>query len=595
MDKLFATACTLSLLVLLEGCSNVPEKAVTIEDSPANTTPIVAEAVKAKPIAVPIEYRNFPTDTLYSLLVAEIAASRQDFDTTLQQYTEQAHITNDKAVIARAARIAQFFREQDQSLEMGLLWIKQQPDNIEANTLVANAYLELNKPLLALEQTEKLLALLHPAPSETSQRDGGAFTETLANFSKRSNKETRALLIQHFNRLLKQYPALTGIKVGLSVLHQANNELDQAFIWVNQALSQEPERISAIVQEVLLLQQSKQIPLAISKLKVHLDKSPNNNHLRLIYARLLTTTDINEAYKQFTLLSEQSPRQLDLKFSRALLATELGKMQEAKPLLTELLSVNYQTDTVGFYLGHTEESLLNINAALDYYLSVKQGDNYFPAQNRAAGLLIKQGKIGEAQTLFANLRTNHPKRKEQLYVGESNLLVQNKADNTALALLNKAINEFPDSIDLRYNRSTLYERRDQLALMESDFRHILAIDPNNVHALNGLGYFLSIRTQRYEEAYALIAKALTLKPGDAAIIDSMGWVAFKMGRFDEALAYLHEAFALYPDPEVAAHLGEVLWAKGQKQEAKNIWETNLTKNPKAPEILETLKRLGVSL
>ena len=537
------------------------------------------------------QYKPFSTDTLYSLLVAELAASRQSFDITLAHYVEQARLTNDKNVIIRAARIAQFFKSHQQSLDMGLLWLAQEPDNIEANTLVANSHLELGEPLIALDYVEKLFTLVAPAAFEGT----GGFTETIANFSKQADKKTLSTLIQRYTQLQQTHPTLSSIPVGLSVLYQSNGEIAKALDWVQQALTLDPEKTSAIVQEILLIQQNQQTDLALTKLKQHLDKNPNNNRLRLFYARLLTETDVEQAYQQFTLLSKQSPYQFDLKYSRALIATELGKIAEAKPLFLDLLKVDYQVDTVNFYLGHIDEALQQLSSAINYYLAVTQGENYLPSRNRAARILISQNKDDQAQALFASLRKELPDKTEILYVAETNLLTSNQRDDRALPLLNQAINAFPDNASLRYNRSTIYERQDKLALMEYDFRHVLTINPDDSYALNGLGYFLTIRTDRYDEAYQLIQRALELRPTDASIIDSMGWVTFKLGRIDEAIKHLQKAFAIYPAPEVAAHLGEALWVKGREDEAKAIWENNLQDNPDAPEILETLERLGVTL
>ncbi|MFT5420979.1 MAG: tetratricopeptide (TPR) repeat protein [Candidatus Endobugula sp.] len=586
------------LVALLAGCGAQPQKTTSTEA--ASTNIATSKPTPSKEVLpLTVAQGSFSSDTLYSLLVAEVAASRQQFPLTLKNYVEQARETDDKAVIARAARIAQFFRAQADALEMGLLWLTHDESNIEAITLVSNAYLEQGKPLIALDYTEKLLLLFSPEEepnaTKSSTKDSGAFTETIANLSKQADKDTITILIQRFQQLDILYPSVTGIKVGLSVLHQINDSADEALVWVQRALVQEPARTSAIIQEALLLQQSQQSALAISKLEAQLEKDPSNSRLRLVYARLLSTSDIAAAYEQFTLLSKQSPKQFDMKFSRAILATELNKMLIATELFEELLAVQYRVDNVNFYLGHIAESLDKLPSALSYYQAVKAGANLLPSKNRAARVMILQGKVAAAQSLFAQLRLQSPKKTEPIYVTETNLLVQNKADNAALLILNIAIDEFPDNRDLRYNRSTVYERQDQLALMESDLRHVLTIDADNVMALNGLGYFLATRTERYEEAYQLISRALKLQPNDAAIIDSMGWVVFKMGRIDEAIGYLRKAFDLYPDPEVAAHLGEALWSKGNKQAAKTLWENNLHANPNAPEILETLKRLGVTL
>ncbi len=600
MNRLFAVSTFALLFLIIEGCATT----VSNTQSPS-TTPETATAAASTQIADDTEtqYGTFRTDTLYSLLVAEMSASRQDFQTTLKNYVDQAHKTQDLAIIARAARIAQFFRAQEESLDMGLLWLEQAPNNLEAVTLVANAYLELGKPLVALDYAEQLLAAFEEvrskeskqASDEETSQSGGAFTQTIANFSKKADPDTLNILIQRYEQLAITYPYLSGIKVGLSILYQTQGSLDEAMLWADRALEQTPNSTSAIIQQIILLQDTQQTELAINKLETQLENDPSNNRLRLLYARLLSQTDVDKAYEQFTQLSTQSPRQLDLKFSRAILAVELEKMDIAKPLLLELQADNYDPNSIAFYLGHIEEWSENLEAALSHYLSVQGGDNFLAAQHRAGRVLITLGEIARAQSLFAQLRLTYPDREERLYETESSLLVQHKADEQALPLLNRAIKKYPDNFNLRYERSTVYERQKQIALMESDLRHVLNIDPDNVYALNGLGYFLSISTDRYEEAYELIKKALALNPSDAAIIDSMGWVVFKLGRIDEAIEYLQKAFSLFPDPEVAAHLGEALWTKGEKEKAKAILKDNLEDNPEAPEILETLQRLNISL
>ena len=601
MNKITPIAVVLATVLGVQGCNTTkqqqtmsdqpinPQDGITTTDQKVANTPTRPNSTAAVAKADPVTHRQFSTDTLYSLLVAEIAASRQQFDLTLDNYIHQANITNDKQIIARAARIAQYFRAKQESLDMGLMWLKHEPNSLEAITLVANAWLELGNPVNALNYTERLFPLTTPE----GRRDIGALTETIANFSKQADSAQVTLLTQRFTELQAQHPQLAGIQVGLSILHQVQGRLDQAQYWAEQALLLEPVRTSAIIQEAVVLQQTDNPQYAVSRLKTQLDKYPSNSRLRLVYARLLTQVDIDEAYRQFTQLSEQSPNQLDLKFSRALIATELKEVPVAKKLLEELLALGYRPDTTQFYLGHTYELEQQNEKALALYLAIEQGDNFLPAQNRAGRLLIKQGKLEQAGALFSSLRQRYHDKRQQLYVNESDVLIQSKHYDRALTVLTEGIRYFPDNTSLRYNRSTIYEKKDQLALMESDLRHVLTIDPDNVSALNGLGYFLATRTTRYQEAFILIEQALAIRPQDAAIIDSMGWVTFKLGRLDESIAYLRKAFAMFPDPEVAAHLGEVLWSSGQQQEAREIWNNSLKKHPGSSYITETMNRLGV--
>ncbi|ODS22945.1 hypothetical protein AB835_11360 [Candidatus Endobugula sertula] len=568
---------------IIQGCTTVESTTHTALDE--------AIVVLPKTAFIPTSPEQFPIETLYSLLVAEIAASRQQFDITLNNYIDQANVTNDSHIIARTARIAQFFNSRQTSLEMGLRWLQHQPNNREAITLVANAYIELKQPLIALDYTEKLFLLMPP----TDYKSAAALVETIANFSKRVGKQTVERLIKRFEVLDNTYPDLTSIKIGLSILHQSQNHLKQAREWADLALKQEPNHTTAVIQDVLLLQQTQQSRLATIKLKAQLEKDPGNHRLRLTYARLLTQTDINQAYEQFTQLSQQVPNHLDIKFSRALVATELKKTTIAIPLFEELLTVNYRSNTTRFYLGYLAELTQQATTALDYYLAVKAGKKRLPAQNRAGKILIQKNELVNASKLFTQLRTDFPNQKEQIYINEADALTNKRLFDSALKLLNQAIEEFPDNISLRRHRAIIYEKQNKLILMENDLRHVLTIDPNNVSVLNDLGYVLATRTQRYEEALKLINQALTLRPEDAAIIDSMGWVVFKLGRITEAISYLQKAFSIFPDPEIAAHLGEALWIKGKKQQAREILKNTLQNNPNSPQIIETIQRLGISL
>ena len=311
----------------------------------------------------------------------------------------------------------------------------------------------------------------------------------------------------------------------------------------------------------------------------------------MLYARLLTQVDIDAAYVEFSRLSEQSPNQLDIKFSKALIALELNKREEAQQLFHELLKLQYRPNTLNFYLGNMAEHAKDYPKALSHYLSVNDGADYISAHSRAARIMALTGKLPQAQDHLQNLRDKSPNNKQELYGAEAEVLESLGEIELAINTLTKGLEEFPDSINLRYHRSSLYEKTDKLALMESDLRYVLNLEPQNAAALNALGYFLTSRTTRHEEALALIQQALQIKPEDPAIMDSMGWALFNLGKIQAAIDYLRQAFERFPDPEVAAHLGEALWVNGNKQEARTIWTNNLKKNPNDSRILDTMERL----
>lgn len=576
-------------LLLLQSCSVLQEQSLT-EPEPVESQPTPPPSIAAP--AEPITYGSFSTETLYSLMVAEIAASRKHYDVTLKHYIEEAEATKDLGIIQRAALLAQYFRKHKDALAMGGLWLAQEPDSIEANAVVATAYVELLQPLKALDHAEVILRSLDPEDKNADR--SAAITETIANVSHSTNSLTRQALIERYHTLSERYPMYPAIFVGLSVLYDQQKETAKAYSVVEQALATRPDYLSGVIQQVRLLQASERVDEAIEKLKGYLAENPEHYRLRLLYARLLTQTDIEAAYEEFAKLSEESPQHLDIKFSRALLALELQKRDESQRLLIELMEAGYRLNTVNFYLGNLAEANNDKDQALQHYLSVEGGEDYIAAHSRAARIMAKSGEIAQAQAHFDQLRVNSPDRKPALYVAEAEILERVEERSLALQVLDQGVNEFPDNIDLRYSRSSLYEKTDQLALMENDLRHVLSLEPEHASALNALGYFLTTRTDRHPEALELIRKALALRPDDPAIIDSMGWVLFNLGRTAEAIEYLRKAFELFPDPEVAAHLGEALWVNGEKQEARSIWNNNLKDNPNDSRILDTMERLKVT-
>jgi tetratricopeptide (TPR) repeat protein len=231
--------------------------------------------------------------------------------------------------------------------------------------------------------------------------------------------------------------------------------------------------------------------------------------------------------------------------------------------------------------------------AIANYMQVGDGEEYLAAISRIGQLLVKGGELERSHAWFDGQREEYPRLRDQLYGLEADILAQAGATNDAMQLLSEALAQEPDSISLRYARAMLGEQQDDLVLMEKDLRIVLAADPNNAAALNALGYTLADRTTRYAEALALVSRALELQPNEPAILDSMGWVLFRTGRYDESVQYLSRAYSAFPDPEVAAHLGEVLWVKGDRDGAMTVWQGALLREPGHPVLIDTLDRLGV--
>jgi len=267
----------------------------------------------------------------------------------------------------------------------------------------------------------------------------------------------------------------------------------------------------------------------------------------------------------------------------------------AKASLTKLLGMHQLESEAHYYLGRIEEELNNPDAALEHYLAMTSGREYLSAQGAIVDLYLDKVQLDTALEHLKQQRNIDGENQEAYYLMEIDALNRSKLYPQSLETLNRAISLYPNNKEMRYARAIVAEKLDNFVQLEEDLMHIIELDPNNATALNALGYSLADRNIRIDEAHAYLVKALSIKPEDPAIIDSLGWVYFRMGKYEEALAMLHQAFEAFPDAEVAAHLGEVYYMKGDITKAKEIWQKALDKTPKSRILNDTLQRLNVEL
>jgi tetratricopeptide (TPR) repeat protein len=278
----------------------------------------------------------------------------------------------------------------------------------------------------------------------------------------------------------------------------------------------------------------------------------------------------------------------------ALIELELKRYDNAEATLLSLIALQQRVDEAWYYLGRTRQAAGRSDDAIDAYENVGAIQEFVDAKRRAADLLRGTEDEVAVSQFFVEQRTRFQDQAERLYLVEAELQ-REAAPEAAIATYTQALSEYPASLSLLYGRAMLFEAEGDIAAMETDLRAILAEDPDNATTLNALGYTLTNNTTRYDEAAQLIERALELNPREPAMLDSLGWVYFKMGRFIEAENILREAYELLPDPEVAAHLGETLWSQGKRLEAKDIWRSGLGRDANNVHIRSTLNRLGVAL
>jgi tetratricopeptide (TPR) repeat protein len=308
--------------------------------------------------------------------------------------------------------------------------------------------------------------------------------------------------------------------------------------------------------------------------------------------KLVQERRIEEAREQFAILVEQDPRDYDIVFSLALLSLEMNMLDEARGYLDRLVVNGQRLDDAHFYLGYINGQQGNSSTAIEHYLRVTSGNNFLQAQRNLTELMVRAGRYPEVKAHLQNVRFRNADYNSPLLTMEANVLIDEGRNEEASILLDTSLEAFPENIQLLFLRSVLSQNRNDLALMEQDLRLIIRLDPSSPIAYNSLGYTLADRTDRYQEAYELIKQAIELAPNDPAIIDSLGWVQYRLGMYEDARRNLERAYELYPDHEVAAHLGEVLWVMGQRSEAQRIWRNALEVEPDSVHIHNAMERLN---
>ncbi len=565
----------IALLTALQACSTAPVQPQVVEEE------IPAEKLPPEKVAD----RSFNTETLYALMVAEMAIDRKRYDIALNNYVQQAVSTRDPLVTARATQIARILKAHQPALEMAELWVDLEPHSTDAQLIATAELIEANRVEEAVTMSTRLLE----AGSST------AFDSIAVKASEGDIEQVQKLSAK-YAELLKTYPNEEQLLLGYSVLLQQEGKDAEALDAIGKALVLNPQNIRASFQETRILQQMGKQDLALEKLSNLVKENPDNFALRARYARVVSATDLNESREQFQTLLKQSPNDPEILFSLAIVEKESSRLEQAEQHFKDLLSMGYYRNSAHYHLGHIYEKQNDLDLAVEHYSQVEPSQNFLSAMVQVTSLLSNNNREIDALTLLREKRaTAEGNYQEGLFILESDVLSTAGQMNAAKLVLSDALEAFPESTKLLYARAMLYTRIDYIDAAEQDLKKILAVTPDNAAALNALGYTLADRTDRIEEAYLYIKKAFELTPDDPAVIDSMGWVQYRRGNYEQALIRLRQAMKAMPDHEIAAHLGEVLWVTGGRDEAKEIWKQGLELKPQSDVIHKTLQRLQVTL
>lgn len=422
---------------------------------------------------------------------------------------------------------------------------------------------------------------------------GDADFDSLAAMSANLPPASQAELLGLYREMEQRHPGNREIEYSVALLLKTTGDTEEALAHVESILSEEPEFQPALVLKGDLLYQRGRKDEALKHMLYNTRRYPENRQMGTLYGRMLIGEgEMRAAQDEFQRLATQFPDVPGLRLSHALVALENGDTELAKQELTFLIETGHHVSEAYYYLGRIADEENDAESALGYYERVKEGSHYFPSLARASILRAEAGELDKALNIIRTLREANPDRADNFWLLEINLLLDTDETNQALTASNEAVTAYPDNVRIRYARAMLLDSKDQFEGAERDLRAILAQEPDNAVALNALGYILTTRTDRLDEARTLIERALAIDPENPAILDSMGWILFQQGESEQALRYLQAAYEAFPDPEVAAHFGEALWQNGQQEQARIVWRQGLEQDPNDPRILETIERLG---
>ena len=567
----------------LAACSTLPESG----SAPASDTPAASPQARSSRDAAKPAHENLPNveltgELMFHLLTAEIAGQRGATALALGNFLKLARETKDPRLAKRAGEIALFDRNQERALEAAQLWVELEPKSLPARQMLTGLLVNNNRAPETLPHLEMLLAA-----EGDNVADGFLQLNRLM-----SRNQDKLAVLEVVKKLAARYPNLAEARAAIAQAAANANDNVLALTEVRAARRLRPTwEFTALFAAQILQKRSN--ALAATELKEFIRDNPKAKEARLSYGRLMAAErNYGEARQEFRKLEADFPQDPEVLYPLGLIAMQLKEWGEGRRYLEAVLKTNHR-DKAAVYLNlaQAEEEQKNLGAAIDWLKQVPKGEQYLQAQARIGIVLAKDGKLREAREHLNQVSATTNEQRVQLVLTESQVLRDAKQHQEAFNLLDKGLERLPNHPDLLYDHAMTAEKLNRIDVMEASLKKLINTKPDHAHAYNALGYSLADRNERLPEAKRLVEKALEISPDDAFIIDSLGWVFYRMGDLPRALELLAKAYGMRPDAEIGAHLGEVLWKLGRSDEARKIWREAREKAPDSETLAATIRRL----
>ena len=518
---------------------------------------------------------------VFQVLLAEIALRRGDAVLASNAYADLAFRTRDPKLLERTVDVAGFARRLDLALEAARRWVEVEPESKQAQYVLASVMVMSN-------QTDDLAPVL----IRMLEADKEALPDNLMGLNRMlARNPDRRAVFSIIEKVCRPFVGLAEAHYAVSVAAAGAGQLDRARAEARRALELRADwEAAALLQAQLLARLS--IDESIVFLRDFVDRYPKSRDARMQLARLLVGAKrYDDARQRFEEVLKISPDSPDAVFSIGVLALQQNDLAEAEKQFNRVLAMpSTDKNYAHFFLGQIAEERKQDTEALAHYAQVAGGEHYVQARLRGARLLVDQGKFDEGRRQLSSAKASSAEERVQLAIAEAGLLRDAKQPKAAFDLLESLLAKQPEQADLLYESALLAEKLGNIELMERRLRKLIELRPDSAQAYNALGYSLADRNLRLKEARELIEKALTLSPEDYFILDSMGWVLYRQGDLPAALGYLEKAFARKDDPEIAAHIGEVLWALGRQDDARKTWTDAQKKYPDNESLGDAIKK-----
>jgi tetratricopeptide (TPR) repeat protein len=511
--------------------------------------------------------------------MAEVEAQRGEAGTALATMSRLARELRDPQIARRAVELAIRSRSLDAAIELAALLVELEPESNLGRELIASLVANRGD----LDKARETIAGLVGRSTDK----GSLLAQLSYLFGKYPDK---AAVFDATQAIVARYPALPESRYAVGVAALVAGKDDLALSESRAALEMRPGWVQAAILHAQALKKDSPGEV-IGFYQSFVAKFPDAKDARLQLAREFASAHRNpEAREEFRAVERLAPKEPQVAFAIGLLSLQMQDYDDAESALRRALELGHNDPgAIQLALGQVAESRKRYDEAIEWYGKVDSGD-WARAQMRIASLIAKRDGLAKGREYLRAIEPRTPDDRIQMIQVEAQLLRDAKAWKDTYEMLTKAVQEYPDSFELLYDRAMAAERIGRIDVLEADLRRVIQLKPDYAHAYNALGYTLADRTSRYAEALELIQKAIKLSPEDPFILDSLGWVQYRMGNLDEALKSLQGAYSTRPDPEIAAHLGEVLWKAGQREEARKIWRAALAENPDHETLLAVMQK-----